>query len=203
MLINKDDANCRCPGKNHQANEMSLSVPMPRLKRKTMTRSGSVVHDKAERKERFYILNGHTGKNGLLKVFSQLNCRKERNSGDVKESKSGNKGESKWNRSNSSGVNVMNWINHEKRSQREYMNNNDNGNSNTANSNNANVGVQRKVSFDKTYFSSKLNNFSYKLFGGGDNHSNNSNNNNVNIPISPKHHHPSKRQLDSFYSKWY
>ena len=135
-------------------------------------------------------MNAHTGKNGLVKVFSQLNCREERN---VNESKNDNNDsvntrEYKWNRSNSSGVNVMNWIEHEKRSQRDkgskqYINNNNNNSSSNDNSNN-NI-MHRKISFDKTYFSSKLNNFSYKLFGNYN--TNNNKSSFINIPSSSKH----------------
>jgi hypothetical protein len=206
MLINKDNTQCECKDKNNQLNEMSLSVPLKKKKKKTLIRSGSVFNENERRKERFYILNAHTGKNGLVKVFSQLNCREERN---VKESKNDNNNndsvntrEYKWNRSNSSsGVNVMNWIEHEKRSQRDkgskqYINNNNNSNNND-NSNNI---MQRKISFDKTYFSSKLNNFSYKLFNNYNNNNNKSNS--INIPSSSKHY-PFNHNFNSFHNNWY
>ena len=200
MLINKDNTQCECKDKKNQLNEMSLSVPLKKKKMKTLIRSGSVVNENERRKERFYILNAHTGKNGLVKVFSQLNCREERN---VNESKNDNNDsvntrEYKWNRSNSSGVNVMNWIEHEKRSQRDkgskqYINNNNNNSSSNDNSNN-NI-MHRKISFDKTYFSSKLNNFSYKLFGNYN--TNNNKSSFINIPSSSKHN------FNSFHNNWY
>ena len=198
MLINKDNTHCECKDKKNQINEMSLSVPLKRLKKKTLIRSGSVLNEKGGRKERFYILNGHTGKNGLVKVFSQLNCAEERN---IKESQNdNNKEEVKWSRSNSNGVNVMNWIEHEKRSQRDKVNKQHINIDNNNNSNSCNDNTQRKVSFDKTYFSSKLNNFSYKLFGSSNNNNNNSNS--IIIPSSSKHYH-SKHQFNSFHNNWY
>ena len=205
MLINKDNTQCECKDKNNQLNEMSLSVPLKKWKKKTLIRSGSVVNENERRKERFYILNAHTGKNGLVKVFSQLNCKEERN---VKESKNDNNDivntrECKWNRSNSSsGINVMNWIEHEKRSQRDkgskqYINNNNNNRNND--DNNSNNIMQRKISFDKTYFSSKLNNFSYKLFG---NYNSNNKSSSINIPSSSKHY-PFNYNFNSFHNNWY
>ena len=194
MLINRDNnVNCECKDKSKQTNEMPLSAV--KKKRKTLIRSGSVVNENGGRKERFYILNGHTTKNGLVKVFSQLNCGMEgkRNGSVKKECKSddSSKEEYKWSRCNSSGVNVMNWVENEKRNHKV---NNDNNGSNE-NKNNNNCVMQRKVSFDKAYFSSKLNNFSYKLFGS-------CNSNTINVPASSKHRY-TKHQLDPFFNNLY
>ena len=203
MLINRDNnVNCECKDKSKQTNEMSLSAV--KKKRKTLIRSGSVVNENGGRKERFYILNGRTTKNGLVKVFSQLNCGMEgKCNGGVKDSKSGDDGskeEYKLSRCNSSGVNVMNWVENEKRNQKDKGGKQQNGSNNSGgnknrNNDNDNGVMQRKVSFDKAYFSSKLNIFSYKLFG-----SNSSNT--INVPASSKHRY-TKHQLDPFFNNWY
>ena len=164
MLINRDNnVNCECKDKSKQTNEMSLSAV--KKKRKTLIRSGSVVNENGGRKERFYILNGRTTKNGLVKVFSQLN-----------------------------------WVENEKRNQKDKGGKQQNGSNNSGsnknrNNDNDNGVMQRKVSFDKAYFSSKLNIFSYKLFG-----SNSSNT--INVPSSSKHRY-TKHQLDPFFNNWY
>lgn len=184
LLMNRDNnVNCECKDKSKQMHEMPLSAV--KKKRKTLIRSGSVVNENVGRKERFYILNGHTTKNGLVKVFSQLNCGMEgKGNGSVKKECNGSKKEYKC---NSSGVNVMNWVENEKR------NHKDKGRKQQVNNDNDNGIMQRKVSFDKMYFSSKLNNFSYKLFG---------NSNNINVPASSKHRY-TKHQLDPFFNNWY